>query len=128
MRQFFNIILLLFSVNVFSSTITCPSVSDIQRSEFHHWLPLYIENEELASAADVTVFQSAVRMFDHATWNAYYLEAGHCVYVGDNPMVKKIEFAHDAWRPSKQQTWVWLQPNRLAECRALKVEECVLDE
>lgn len=116
---------LIFSVSyALTTTIACPTVSEIKRGEFNDWLPLYQENEELASDADVNVFKKFVTTFQSAKWSRHYLENGHCFYQGDNPMMDKIIFATDTPRPDNTSQWQWTQPSILAECYSDEVLLC----
>lgn len=118
---------LIFSVSyALTTTISCPTVSEIKRGEFDDWLPLYQENEELALDADVETFKKAVTAFQSAKWSRRYIENGHCFYAGDNPVMDKIIFATDALRPENTPQWQWTQPNILAECYSDDVLRCPL--
>lgn len=111
-------------INSFAQNIICPSVNEIKNHQFHQWIPLYIDNEELASDLDVAKFQSHVKQFLIARWNKDYLESGHCFYQGNDPILSKIVFAQDAWRPEQNIEWIWLKENALAECHTCHVEDC----
>lgn len=115
---------LLQAHNVFASQIIhCPSVDEIKNGSFTYWLPLYIEGEELASKSDVNKFREHVERFSVARWHNHYLEYGHCFYQGSDPIVEKITFAHDAWRPTNASVWIWRMPT-LAECFAGNAKDC----
>ena len=107
-----------------TNTLTCPSVAEIQNQQFHEWLPLYIEGEELASTQDVNTFKQHITSFDVARWDRVYLENGHCFYKGTDPMLDKITFAHMAWRPVVNDQWYWTSPAKSAECRSPEVKNC----
>lgn len=106
------------------TTFVCPSVEEIKNHQFHYWLPLYIQNEEYASAADVAKFQQNVTEFVVARWNRVYLENGHCFYEGTDPILKTIIFAQDAWQPVQNEKWIWKDPKKLAECYSSNVKDC----
>ena len=109
----------------FAHTIRCPTVSEIKNHQFNHWLPLYKENEELAMPNDVAQFQKNVAHVFVAKWDPKYLESAHCFYEGTDPMVNKIVFAQDAWRPARSSPkWIWIIEDKLAECVSSDPEEC----
>lgn len=122
--SFTHIVLLFFSTVSFADQITCPSVNDIKNHNFNFWLPLYKEGEELASAHDVDQFRAHITEFVVAKWGKVYLENGHCFYKGDDPILEKIVFAQDAWRPVKNSHWTWINANALAVCDSTNVAEC----
>jgi hypothetical protein len=109
---------------------TCPTVDDIRQQAFGLWLPLYIDNGELASKIDVERFKKAVTKFVRAEWSPDYLEAGHCFYAGNDPIIDQITFASDTLTPkfSYYPPWRLLQPppaplKKLAVCY-LSEQEC----
>lgn len=104
--------------------IFCPSVAEIKQHQFHTWLPLYKEGEELASAHDVATFMQSVRQFVTARWDKSYLESGHCFYQGNDPIIEKIIFAHDAFRPKMNFNWQWIELNAQAVCIHNDVDAC----
>lgn len=91
------------SVNIF-----CPSVAEIKNGNFGSWLLLYTDGEELVSNQDVEIFKSQITSFNYAKWNAYYLEAAHCVYGGNDAIFNKVILAHDAWGPVVSEHWRWV--------------------
>lgn len=103
-----------FTSTGLASTVTCPTVTEIQQGQFKDWLPLYQQYEELASVQDVALFKAHVTGFKKAVWDRKYLENGHCYYVGNDPIINKIVFAQDAWRPAENAQW----QNVRAECRS----------
>lgn len=105
--------------------IKCPSVSEIKSGQFNHWLPLYIDGEELASDKDVALFARNVDSFANAKWSASYLESAHCFYHGNHTLNQKIIFAQDAWQPSSSNKWQWLVPKKLAECDSQNINDCL---
>lgn len=117
-------LLLIFQIAIASSLMTCPSVSMIQQGKFGDWLPLYVDNEELASEHDTQLFQKHVRQFQTARWSSSYLEHGHCFYQGGDPILSKIVLAKDAWQPETSAHWSWVKPRSLAECNSKYVIEC----
>ena len=124
-KLFILIASLFFTANIIAATpIVCPTVAEIKRNDFRGWLPLYIENEELASETDTEQFKSAVTTFSAARWHADYLENGHCFYQGTHPIIDKIVFAHDAWQPSHNVHWQWTLPNQFAECHSETINNC----
>lgn len=116
--------LCLFSNTIFADQIICPSVSDIKHHSFNSWIPLYIEGEELASIQDIEHFKQQLSEFRVAKWDKDYLESAHCFYQGSDPILNKIVFAQDAWRPATNNFWSWIRPNAHAECQAMTVEDC----
>lgn len=127
--MFFKIFLLIILLSFYSSAkadtiVHCPTVDEIRTHHFGYWLPLYIEGEELASDRDVKQFQDHVNTFKIAKWDASYLENGHCFYEGTDPILNKITFAQDAWRPLEIPPWVWIKENVLAECDSADVRDC----
>ena len=113
------IILILISIKAHATTtITCPTVEDIKNNQFNGWLPLYIDNEELASDVDTELFRKSVARFEAARWDSYYLEAAHCFYSGDNDITHQIILAHDAWRPTLSVDWSWVTLNVSSECKS----------
>lgn len=108
-------------------SIICPSVEEIKNKTFHHWLPLYIEGEELASEEDTQQFIQGVEAFRVAKWDEHYLENGHCFYHG-TPITHQIILAHDAWRPKDSPYWHWIHHDKLAECHAFSPAHCVFLE
>lgn len=103
---------------------TCPTVNEIKEGRFGYWLPLYIEGEEEASAEDVAQFRKNVLFFAVARWDNSYLENGHCFYYGTHPIIQRITFAQDAWRPEETPQWAWVKFNLLAECYSNEVSDC----
>lgn len=123
--HYLTIFILSFPLSSLATTlITCPTTEDIKSNNLKGWLPLYIENEELASHQDVEKFKQSVIQFDVARWSNTYLENGHCFYLGSDNIVSHIIFAHDAWRPSVSQAWSWITPNALAECKSYNSNDC----
>lgn len=110
----------------YANQLTCPTVNDIQHNIFNTWLPLYIDNSELASLADIEKFKAHVKQFDLAAWDKSYLENAHCFYQGDDAVVSRITIAHDAFRPIESKSWHWVDPLRRAECTASAAYECQL--
>src|SRR5690242_20464554 len=88
--------------------IFCPTPAEIREGDFHSWLPLYKEGEELASNIDVIKFRSHVQKFEFARWDTTYLESAHCFYSGDDGILEKITFARDSWRPFSTENWNWV--------------------
>lgn len=124
MRKIFLITILLLSFQALAKNISCPTIADIKAHSFQGWLPLYIENEELANARDVEKFQQSVVQFHFAHWKTDYLETGHCFYIGTDDIVKTIVFAHDAWRPVNNVNWSWIVTSKFAECHATEAGDC----
>jgi hypothetical protein len=116
-------LLLLQNVNA-ANFEYCPSVDDIKNHNFHGWLPLYIENEELAMDNDVNTFAEGLTKFDTARFDTKYLEFAHCFYQGTDPMVSKIIFAKDAWKPMPSRYWRWSTEDRQAYCISGITVEC----
>lgn len=98
--------------------LRCPTVTEIQFGRYSDWLPLYINNEELASYEDVRHFEKAVTRFTAARWSSDYQEMAHCFYAGDDAIITTITFAHQSAYPLAARDWHWLEKERLAECRA----------
>lgn len=121
----FAVFILIFTFSTLSYAsqliIYCPTITEIKNSNFTTWLPLYKDVEELVSQQDMEKFKEHVTTFFKATWNPYYLEAGHCEYDGSDQIVKKIIFAHDVWRPV-QANWTWVGA-QLSECEG-GVSDC----
>jgi hypothetical protein len=111
-----------------ASTEICPSVEEIKNQNFNHWLPLYIEGEELASDNDVQNFKNHLTQFVVARWDRVYLENGHCFYAGTDPIISKIVFAQDAWRPVQGGKWSWKNPDKTAECYSNTVTDCAFTQ
>ena len=115
----------MFAYSVQAETIfTCPTAADVKQGQLHHWLPLYIEGEELASHQAILAFEREVTDFQMARWSRNYLEYGHCFYVGTGTMTDKIVLAQDAWRPSSNAPWQWITSRVLAECRTSQPADC----
>ncbi len=124
-KKMFLFLVCVFTINnSFAETEVCPTVNEIKNNQFHYWLPLYIENEELASQADVKKFKDNVSAFVVARWASIYLENGHCFYEGTDSILNKIVFAQDAWKPLKNEKWVWTTKDRMAECYSNNVQDC----
>lgn len=102
----------------------CPTIDEIKAGKLNAWVPLYIDNEELASDADVSLFAKNVDYFEVARWNPSYLEAGHCFYHGRHGVINKITFARDAWQPEFAGKWIWVTQDKLAECYSQNVGDC----
>jgi len=112
----------LFSFRVIAAQyIECPSIEEIKLGHFHSWLPLYVDQEELASDADVALFIKDVESLEVAQWNPAYLESAHCFYDGKQ-LAKKIVFAHDAWRPLLPGKW--RVKDKFAECFSKNKIDC----
>lgn len=112
------------SSSAVAQTEICPSVSDILNNNYIYWLPEYKDNEELASMQDVAKFEQHVTAFVVARWERDYQENGHCFYQGTDPIIDKIVFARDAYRPVVSLKWVWARPDFLAECYSNDVTDC----
>ncbi len=112
----FHLFFLGYSLLAFGQTFTCPTLDDIKHGQLNNWLPLYVQNEELVSAADFELFKSNVTGFSMARWSKAYLEDGHCFYEGNNFITAKIVLARDARRPVATGSWQWLQTDSLAQC------------
>lgn len=113
-----------FSLSANAVTEFCPSVEDIKHHHYGHWLPLYVENSEMAMDADVEKFSENVTNFVVARWDRSYLEFAHCFYQGTDSIMDKIVFAHDAAYPAQQPAWSWSNPDRSAECVSRQPLEC----
>lgn len=122
-KSAFIFLLLLYHASM-ASVIQCPRIDDIKNGHFYGWLPEYKNNEELASAKDVDNFKQHVRQFTVARWGKAYLENGHCFYQGTDPIVDTIVFAQDAWRPTDDAHWTWVEPQTLAECYSTNEQDC----
>lgn len=109
---------------VANNAIICPTVEEIKKGNLGIWLPLYQDNEELASSSDTLLFESHVEKFDVARWSYDYAESGHCFYKGSDPILKQIVLAQDAWRPLENQYWTWIKPNKFAECHSDNASDC----
>ena len=119
------ILLLLQCTMVFADPIKtfCPDPAEIKNNSLYPWLPIYKENEELASDNDMKKFKEHIQKFAIARWDVKYLETAHCFYTGDDPIVDKIILAADAWRPLVSTNWNWLS-DKIAECRTLEERGC----
>lgn len=113
-----------FTQFAFANTEICPTVDDIKNHNFNGWIPLYIEGEELASEKDMQNFKQNLTDFVVARWDTTYLESGHCFYQGTDPILSKIIFAQDAWKPVQSGKWVWKNSNKIAECYSNNVNDC----
>lgn len=107
---------------------TCPSVEDVKQLNNiwpnGSWMPLYIENEELASEEDIAKFSKTVTEFSHAQWNASFLEAGHCFYKGRDAIDEKITLARDMLKPKVNDSfWKMVAPKNFM-CFGPAVGEC----
>lgn len=124
-KYYLIFILFLISLSSYANDIEqCPSVTEIKSGNFHSWLPLYIDKEELACDADVALFAKNVEYLEIAKWDTDYLEASHCFYHGKHPINSKITFAHNAWRPISSHKWIWVIPNKLAQCVSQNPKDC----
>lgn len=126
MSRYFIFLILFFCLlqPLSAQTEFCPSVADIQSGSLTYFLPLYKDNEELAMSYDVQTFRQHVTTFVAARWDHDYAENGHCFYQGTDPILNRIVYANDAWRPEPTQKWTWTRPTRLAECYSDNVHDC----
>jgi len=117
-------IMLLFCSSVFAISVTfyCPTVNEIKNNLYPHWLPLYVDLEELASDADVNNFKLHITTFSKAEWNPLYLESGRCIYERDDSQ-NNIVLSRDAWSPVENEHWQWLQ-KKIAACDSTEVVDC----
>ncbi len=107
-----------------SSNLTCPSVSEIKRGDFHTWQVLYRSNQEGAMPNDIEKFKHYVDGFAAAEWSNRFLESGHCFYQGTDSIMHAIILAHAAWHPVTNHTWQWIKPNAAAICLSPDVTNC----
>jgi hypothetical protein len=113
------------SLPVSATILICPTVDEIKKEQFNGWLPLYIDGEELASREDVTEFKKNITHFALAKWSASYLENGRCIYEGTTSICNKIILGKDAWHPNDRDNhWLWITPNKIAECYSSTTSNC----
>jgi hypothetical protein len=124
--NFLVIVLGFFTFAHAETLLTCPSVESVRQGTiFSWWLPLYVSNDELASKADAKKFSEAVTRFARTEWSGDFLEAGHCFYEGDDPIMKQIMLARDMLKPesSESSQWEFITPKKLA-CFMSNEDEC----
>lgn len=113
---FFILIIFCSNLSAHAHSIHCPTVAELRGEGFIFWLPLYKIGEELAGDEDVKNFRANVKEFVEARWDTTYLETAHCFYRGSHPILDKIIFAQDAFRPEGTD-WMWIKPSHLAQCQ-----------
>lgn len=104
---------------------TCPSINSV-----HHlnqiwpngpWLPLYVDNDELASMDDIENFSKVTTHFVRAEWSGNFLELAHCYYEGN----EKIHIARDMLKPDMTlfPHWESVSTEKLV-CTSLNEDDC----
>ncbi|CAN5385598.1 hypothetical protein BH10PSE19_BH10PSE19_03100 [soil metagenome] len=120
--------LLCFSLITKAETnLTCPSITSIRtlKNIWPHgrWLPLYRDNDELASENDIKKFSEEAQHLLTAQWSGNFLEMAHCVYEGG----RRILLARNMLKPDyiAYPRWKLILPSKIAICVSSNEDDCV---